>query len=367
MHIRQLATHLIADGHEVLVLAPGEREAAEPWVCTVGRPVVVPFNSSSVPLSFGPRTAVAVRNAMRTFAPDVVHVHEHLSPSVGMLATLFARVPVVSTFHAWYGPSVSSLLYSAEARLLRPLSRLVTAGIAVSEAAAKCITPRAPIPIVIVPNAIDPHRFAGPRANRARRELLFVNRLDRRKGFRIAVRAFELLARQYPDLRLVVVGDGPERGAIESLEPSVRGRVTMAGHREHDEVSAFYASADLFLAPATGNESFGIVLLEAMASGLPVVASDIEGYRDVVRHDREGLVIPPDDPAALAAAVTRVIDDETLARRLGEAGRHRVRDFSWDVVVRRIETIYDRVVAGDAEWFVDGRASSALCSVRHLE
>lgn len=361
VHVRQLAAQLRAHGHEVLVLAPGERGAAQPWVRIVGQPVALPFNGSTVPLCFGPRAAQAVRDALRDFAPDVVHVHEHLSPSVGMLATMLARVPVVSTFHAWYEPSLSSVIYSAWARLLRGLSRRLTVGIAVSEAAARCIAARAPVPLVLVPNGIDLGRFV-VRETQIRRRLLFVNRLDPRKGFHIAVRAFAILARQHSKMELVVVGDGSERSAVEELDPSVRARVTMLGYCRHDDVPASYAAADLFLAPATRCESFGIVLLEAMASGLPVVASDIEGYRDVVRHEVEGLLVPPGDPAALAAGVTRLVADEGLAGRLGQAGRRRARDFSWDAVARRIEAVYEKVVAGDTESLIEARAVSTASS-----
>jgi phosphatidyl-myo-inositol alpha-mannosyltransferase len=341
MHVRQLASHLASRGHEVRVVAPGDRPAVEPWVQIVGRPVGVRFNGSRVPVCFGPRVALAVRRALRDFVPDIVHVHEHLSPSVGMFATALADAPVVATFHASYQPSMSSLVYRLEALLLWRLSRRVTDGIAVSHAAAATIRSRATIRLQIVPNGVDLDRFSVRRGpGRARKTMLFVGRLEPRKGFEDAVLAFEALACGSPNLDLHVVGTGPAQDAIRHLAPSLRERVTMFGAVSDDNLPRHYAAADLFVAPSTGRESFGVVLLEAMASGLPIVTSDIDGYREVVRHEREGLLVPPSDPLAVADAVLRLIGDDVLARRLGDAGRIRARDYAWTRVAREVEAIY---------------------------
>jgi len=345
-HVRQLAPQLALLGHEVLVIAPGDRPAVEPWVRIVGSPVAVRFNGSRVPICFGPGVALAVRRALRDFVPDVVHVHEHLSPSVGMLATALADAPVVATFHARYQPSIGSLVYHVEALLLWRLSRRVTDGIAVSHAAAATIRPRARIRLQIVPNGIDVDRFSVPRATgRTRKTMLFVGRLEPRKGFDDAVRAFEALARSYPNLDLHVVGTGPAQDAIRRLAPSVRDRVVMLGTLPSENLPDRYAAADLFVAPSTGRESFGVVLLEAMAAGLPIVASDIDGYREVVRHEREGLLVPPSDPAAVAGAVARLIRDDVLARRLGGAGRIRALDYAWTRVAGKIVAVYAAAIA----------------------
>jgi phosphatidylinositol alpha-mannosyltransferase len=341
VHVRQLASHLASRGHQVLVIAPGDRPAVEPWVRIVGRPSPVRFNGSRVPVCFGPRVALAVRRTLRDFVPDVVHVHEHLSPSVSMFATAFSEAPVVATFHAGYELSISSILYSVEALLLWRLSRQVTDGIAVSLAAAATIRSRARIRLQIVPNGIDVDRFSVPRARgSARRTMLFVGRLEPRKGFGDAVRAFEALARSLPNVDLLVVGSGPGQDAIRHLAPSLRDRVTMLGALPNESLPHHYAAADVFVAPSTGRESFGVVLLEAMAAGLPIVTSDIEGYREVVRHEREGLLVPPSDPLAVAHAVSRLIGDDALARRLGDAGRIRARDYAWTRVAGEVEAVY---------------------------
>ena len=344
-HVRSLADQLRANGHEVLVVAPGDGASPDPGVRIVGRPFAVPFNGSRAPICFGTFEALAVRDSIDAFVPDVLHLHEPLSPSVGLLALIFARVPVVATFHASFDDSLDARLYTWEARLMRGLMKRVKVGIAVSESAARCIRDRAPVPIRLIPNGVDVQRFAAVRRVNGRRMLLFVNRLEERKGFAVAVRAFGELAPRFDDVDLAVLGDGPERVAVETLAPDVRARVTMLGHLGMDEVPAQYGRADVFLAPATGRESFGVVLLEAMAAGVPIVASAIEGYSAVVRHEVEGLLTPPSDSTAVASAVARILEDPSLAQRLGEAGRRRAQQYAWATVTRDIEQAYDEAVA----------------------
>jgi phosphatidylinositol alpha-mannosyltransferase len=161
----------------------------------------------------------------------------------------------------------------------------------------------------------------------------------------VAAEAFGLLAADRPDAALVVAGDGEERTAVRDLAPEVRDRVLLLGNVDHDDLPPYHAACEVFVGPARGNESFGIVLVEAMAAGLPVVASDIPGYREVVRDGREGLLVPPSDPVALAVALREVLDDAHLAARLGAAGRVRAERYSWDAVAAAIEAVYARVLA----------------------
>jgi len=147
-----------------------------------------------------------------------------------------------------------------------------------------------------------------------------------------------------------VVGAGSDRDAVDVLSPGARARVRMVGAVPNRELHRYHAGASVFLAPATGHESFGVILVEAMAAGVPVVASDIPGYREVVRADRDGLLVPPGDPHALAASVGRILRDPELATRLRAAGRERAEAFTWDAVAPRLEAIYGRVTSprGDA-------------------
>jgi phosphatidylinositol alpha-mannosyltransferase len=178
------------------------------------------------------------------------------------------------------------------------------------------------------------------------RGVLWIGRLDPQKGFPVAVRAFERLAGELSDVSLVVVGDGPDREAAGSLPPGLRQRLRMVGTVPHTELPKYLSAADAFVAPALGQESFGMVLIEALAAGVPVVASDIAGYREVVRDGVEGLLVPAGDSQALAAALHRVLTDGQLAQRLREAGRARALQFSWASVVDRIEAVYKEAAGG---------------------
>jgi phosphatidylinositol alpha-mannosyltransferase len=344
VHVRELSEHLRARGHDVVVIAPGTRPSTDTNVRIIGRPVRIPFNGSVVPISPDPRSRRTIRRGFEDFAPDVVHVHEPFSPSTGMFAALAATAPVVATFHAYADRSVA---LAAFAPLLRPVWNRLSVRLAVSNAAAQFAGRHFKGPIRVVPNGLDiePFRDAQPASLSGSPRLLFVGRLEPRKGFRFAVRAFRMLAEEFPESILVVAGDGPEKKAVLELPPEIRERVVMPGAVSRSDLPHYHAAADVFLAPNTGGESFGMVLLEAMAAGLPVVASDIPGYREVLRHEVEGLLVPARDPAALAHAARRLLLDPALARSLGAAGRVRAERFAWPVVATEIESAYREALA----------------------
>jgi phosphatidyl-myo-inositol alpha-mannosyltransferase len=349
VHVRDLAAHLRKLGHDVRILAPGRQTGRRDDAWIVGRAIPVRGNGSVARISFGPQVASAVARALKEAQPDVIHVHEPLVPSVSMHAVLNANAPVVATFHSNVGRErMSSLWFQLAAPMMRPVWNRLARRVAVSEAARHSVTSRmGGDDLVIVPNGVDVERFAGASAAKLPpgRHLLFVGRLEERKGFPVAVAAFAQLASQYPDLKLMVVGDGSERDAVDELEPAVRSRVEMLGRVDDDRLAQYLRGATVYLGPALGGESFGIVLAEAMAAGLPIVASDIPGYRDVARDGVEALLVPPGDPAALVAAVRKVLDDSALAKALGEAGAKRAHDYAWDSVTDRIVSVYRSVLA----------------------
>jgi phosphatidylinositol alpha-mannosyltransferase len=342
VHVRGLGRVLRARGHEVLVLAPASEAPGEPWVRAVGRPVRIPYAGTVAPIAPWPWTLGSVRRALRAFRPDVVHVHEPFTPSTSMAATWAAPAPVVATFHAYLG---RSRLLEAAGPALRPLWGRLRVRVAVSEAAAAFLARAFPGPVEIVPNGVDVERFARaePVAGLPQgRRVLWVGRLDPQKGFPVALRAFARVLREVPDACLVVAGDGRGRRALRDAPAEAARRVVSLGAVPHEDLPGYHAACHAFLAAATGQESFGIVLVEAMAAGLPVVCTDIPGYREVVRDGEEGLLAPPGDDAALAARLARVLRDADLARRLGEAGRRRASSYAWDGVAARLEELYER-------------------------
>lgn len=335
VHVTELAEVLESRGHETAVLGPGPGG--------LGPSVRVPYRGTVAPISPFPTGIRRARAALDAFSPEVVHVHEPFTPSASAWATLASRVPVVATFHAWLD---RSRLYEIASPLLGPVRRRLAATIAVSEAAARFVRRAVPeLRPVIVPNGVSVARFASaaPRAWPPGRRIAWAHRLDAQKGFPVMVEAFGMLSAARPDVHLTVAGDGADRGAIGRLGPDARGRVTMLGPVAHAEVPAVLAGADVAVAAATGQESFGYSVVEAMAAGVAVVATDIEGYREVAADQVDTLVVPPGDPMALADAIGRLLDDGGLRARLVEAGRERAASFDWSIVAGRIEQVYTGV------------------------
>jgi phosphatidyl-myo-inositol alpha-mannosyltransferase len=344
VHVRELGERLRGRGHQVLVLTPSRNRPADPWVRAVGRPVEVPYNRSTAPIDPRPWSMRPVRRLLLAFRPDVVHAHEPFTPSTSMWAMLSSRAPVVATFHSG---ADRSLLFDLATPVLRRIARRVAVRIGVSERAAAFARTRLGGEFRVIPNGLDVHSFATaePADLDPGRRLLFVGRLHRRKGFPVAVEAFRLLAEVRPDIRLIVAGDGEERAAAERLNPSLRNRVTMLGPVPHDQLPRCYAACDVLVAPSVGGESFGYVLLEAMAGGLPVVASRIPGYDEVVRDGREGFLVPPGNSRAVADAAAKVLDDPALAQTMGDAGRATAARYDWGVVAEEIEAAYREALA----------------------
>jgi phosphatidyl-myo-inositol alpha-mannosyltransferase len=358
-HVRALAAALRRAGDDVRVIGPGPADrtaasrgaTARPTHVSVGRSMRVRANGSVAPIALAPGAATRTRCAIAAVDPDVVHVHEPVVPLVGW-AAVTARCPVVATFHAW---SDSDTLY----RLARPLGRrLVDRAddlVAVSAPAAE-FHARAlgidPSRFHVVPNGVDVERFRGAAtaAERpgsgtipARRTLLFVGRLERRKGLAVLLAAFQRLAPDRPSLHLEIVGEGPEGHSARGVVPAgLADRVHFLGRLDDDELATRLARSDLYVSPALGGESFGIVLLEAMAAEVPVVASDIPGYRSVAEDGRQARLTPPGDAGALAGAIGALLDDPGTCDRLRAGGRARAAEHDWEVVAARLRARYER-------------------------
>lgn len=346
-HVQQLASALRELGDEVVLLGPG---AGEGYV-GLGPSMGVPFNDSVAPIAPWPPTAARTVRAVRDLDPDVVHVHEPLVPWVGPAAVRAARAPIVATFHAW---STRSRAYRLARPVGRALLRRIAVPIAVSEPAAAYHAAALGVPssrFEVVPNGVDVARYSDAEpfpeiAAAERPTLLFVGRLERRKGLEPLVRAFTRLKAELPGLRLYVIGDGPERDRCQALLPvRLRTDVVFVGRVPNDDLPRFYASCDLYIAPALGGESFGIVLLEAMAAGRAIVASDLPGYRSVARDGLQARLVPPGDVDALAEAIRSLVDNPSLRRVMGREGRANAERYDWPVVAARLRACYEHATA----------------------
>ena len=351
-HVTQLSAELRQRGHEVTVFAP--RTPANPLAQCGSPDYFIPMGRS-VPLSAGGSTARVtlswwlwprVRQLMARERFDLVHVHEPLAPLLPLMFLHHSNAVNVGTFHAF---SDGQQLYRWSRYALRTWHQRLHGRIAVSEAARTFVAPHFPQrQYRVIPNGIDFQRFAAanplPELQDDRKNILFVGRKDERKGLRYLLEAFALVLEIRRDLRLVVVGPGEPDRTCESLIDTIngvdRGMVRITGPVSDEDLPRYYASADVFCSPATGGESFGIVLLEAMAAGAPVVASNISGYRDVVAHERNGMLVSPRDPSAIAAALVNVIDNPELAGRLSNAGKLVAQDHRWQRVASEVEDYY---------------------------
>lgn len=344
-HVRSLSAALRRRGHEVVVLAPGspaETQGIRDYVRT-GRSHAVPGNGSVAHVGLAPRLSTEARRLLRTTRFDIVHYHEPLLPMVPMLVLRAHRGANVGTFHS---SAERSPAYRCGRPLLMATFRRLHMCIAVSEPARDFAARYFPGDYRIVPNGVDTTRFhprptPGDGLRAGTSTILFVGRIDRRKGLPTLLEAFLMLRRERDDARLVIAGDGPRRAACERyvLRHAVPD-VTFAGFVGAQALPGYYAAADVFCAPSTGQESFGIVLLEAMASGLPIIASAIPGYSRIVTHGRHGLLLPPKDPSALARGLAVLLDDPVARRRMGRAGVVDARRYDWDVIAGEILEVY---------------------------
>ena len=347
-HVKDLAEALIALGHEVSVLAPSESDDLPPYVVPAGRAVPVPYNGSVARMSFGPMAAARTRRWLHDGAFDVLHLHEPATPSLSLLALWAAECPVVATYHS---SNDRSRALSASAAILRPSLEKVTARIAVSEYARGTQVSHVGGEPVIIPNGLYVDRFASaqPRPDWRGEDatVAFVGRLgEPRKGWPVLAEAFGVVAADRPGLRLLVVGGGDIDDARALLPGAVRDQATFLGRASDEDKAAALRTADVYVAPNTGGESFGIVLVEGMAAGATVLASDIPAFRRVLDDGSYGELFTNGDAADLAARLAVLIDDPERRHALDQAARTAVRRYDWSAVAEQILRVYETVVAG---------------------
>lgn len=356
-HVVQLSAELRSRGHDIFVIAP-HSPSKSPAVVDLHDRQFIPMGRS-VPLSAGGSTARVtfdwwlypkVRALMGREGFDIVHLHEPLAPLLPLMVLQHSRSVNVGTFHAY---SDRRHLYRMCRRAVGRWQRRLHGRIAVSPAARAFVSPHFPgYSYQVIPNGIDFERFAHAEAFRdlkdGKTNILFVGRKDERKGLRYLLQAFSTLRRTRDDTRLIIVGPGePDRECatlLSVINAEYPDSVSVTGAVSDEDLPRYYASADVFCSPATGGESFGIVLVEAMAAGVPVVASDIDGYRDVVSHEANGLLVGPRDPTAIVNAVARVLDNPDLSARLTSAGRDAATRFRWEQVASRVEDYYQQCI-----------------------
>jgi len=346
-HVRHLAVQLQQLGHETRIFAPSSRADVDfdsARFYRIGTPIAIPVNDSvaRITLSFHLANQVAAIVADEGF--DVLHFHEPLMPALPITMLRMSNTANVGTFHAFARSNVG---YFYGRPLLQPYLEHLHRAIAVSEPARAFVQRYFPaFPMRVIPNGVDVSVYRpGLAPIRHLRDeclnVLFVGRLEKRKGLGDLLRAYRAMSMRIPQTRLIIVGDGPLRGRVESYVARHRlPNVVVAGFVPDSVKPRYYNSADIFCAPATGAESFGIVLLEALASGLPVVATEVPGYMSVLESGRDSVTVQPKNWRELAASLVILARDAELRRRLSDYAIQKARRYSWELVASEVIEVY---------------------------
>ncbi|WP_186004595.1 glycosyltransferase family 4 protein [Isoptericola variabilis] len=366
-HVRDLAQALVAQGHEASVLAPADEDTPVPDVVTpAGRAVPVRYNGSVARLAFGPRAAARVRRWIDAGRFDVLHLHEPMTPSLSMLALWIAEGPVVATFHT---AQVRSRALQVAYPLLRQSLEKIAARIAVSEDARRTLVDHLGGDAVVIPNGVYVDTFAAApaqdrwRGTPAAPTIAFLGRLDEpRKGLEVLVAAAPRILEKVPGARFLVAGRGDAgRQAAEAALGEHAASFEWLGGISDEDKAALLGSVDLYVAPQTGGESFGIVLVEAMSAGAAVVASDLGAFRRVLDDGCAGRLFRTGDAADLADQVLAALADPEGTHERRERATAFVRRFDWSAVTAQVLAVYEMAVAaGEAigTWPVHRKAGA---------
>ncbi len=347
-HVQFLYQGLRQRGHDVRILTAshGPQRASEGDIIRLGVGFSVPINASVGTLTFSPRYLTQIDDMLERERFDVLHFHEPFVPFLSLFLLRESSSVNIATFHAYAGFSPS---YEFGSRALGGYAARLHGRIAVSAAARHFIDRYFPGDYKVIPNGVDVARFATAvpiaRWQDGTPNVLFVGRHEPRKGLLDLLKAHRILRRTGGRSRLLIVGSGPqEREARRYVATRGLNGVEFLGRVSDDEKAQLYKTADVYASPATGGESFGIVLLEAMAAGTPIVASDIHGYKGVLRRGREGLLVPPRQPRELATAIDQLLRDPALREQMGASGRVRAEEFSWARVTAKVDDYYGFVI-----------------------
>lgn len=363
-HIKGLYRQLVSYGHTVRIIAPYSGSSVPEAglqidlqdLLLVGKTLPVRANASTAHIAFGPGIARRLGKFLVSEEFDVLHLHEPLVPSVSMIALLKSRCANVATFHA--AREGGSMGYQLARPLLSRILNRVDERLVVSASARALVERYFPGAYEIVPNGVDTSIYTPQVAERPELSggdiVLFVGRFEPRKGLPVLLQAWPRVRAQHPGARLAVVGSGSGQDPFASLGEEDLASVLRCGRVSEEEMPSYYRSASLLVSPATGSESFGIILVEAMATGTPVVASDIPGYRDVLGDAGAGVLVPPGDSEALAEEITRLLAEPEKRKAMREAAIARAAIFSWDRVARQVEEVYRTAIEAAAKRGIHG-------------
>ncbi|MFC2002352.1 glycosyltransferase family 4 protein [Chloroflexota bacterium] len=353
-HISCLERCLTQMGHLVKVIAPASRAVTTfgDRFIPIGKPRPVPASGSICRVTISPWLSSRIKTVFDAEQFDIVHLHEPFMPMLCTTVLRLSPTATVGTFHAVGGRPGYNFGKPLSTILLKRWFHRLHGKIAVSRPAMEFAHKYFPGYYNIIPNGVDLEHFSPDvlpidEFCDGKVNILFVGRLEKRKGLNYLLDAYQVVKGDIPNCRLIVVGPGTR--LRRKYEKRVRRRaikdVVFVGQVSYDELPRYYKTADVFCSPATDCESFGVVLLEAMAIGKPIVASNIEGYTNVVTHGAEGLLVPPRNREKLAQALATLITDEPLRQQMGARGKVKAPDYNWKRISQQVYNYYVRVLS----------------------
>ena len=348
-HIRELTQHLLDEGHQVSVFAPvsNEENIEEEWLVSAGKPISIPVNGSVARVLFGPIASSRVKQWINQGNFDLLHLHEPAIPSLSLLACSAATGPMVGTFHV---SSPKQKAIYAIGPILEPIVEKLTARIAVSELARQTLKDHFDTDAVVIPNGIESANYANANPTihwRNPNTIGFIGRFaEPRKGLQVLIDALPIIARSIPDVRVLIAGPGDREDFVKGLDIGLRNRLVFLGFLTDSEKASLLKSLDVYVAPNTGGESFGIILIEALSAGTPVVASDIQAFQAVLENGDAGLLFKNEDSADLAKQIVKLLRDKDLQSKLSINGKLSSQKYDWQVVADQILSVYEMAMAG---------------------
>lgn len=352
-HVTNLEKRLTAMGNEVKVIAPASRQVGEfgDRFIRIGTPLPFPASESVIRVSISLHLAPTIKEVLEREKFDVIHLHEPFMPMLCSAVLRFSNTVNVGTFHAAQGKPGYNFGRPISTWMLQRRARKLHGHIAVSVPAMRYVSRYVPDEYDIIPNGVDIHYFrpdAQPMEQYldGKLNIVFLGRLEYRKGVNYLLKAFLEIKRQMPNTRLLICGPGTRlRGRYEQWVKSNRLEdVVFTGMVSYEELPRYYRTADIFCSPNTGHESFGLILVEAMATGRPVVASNIEGFATVVTHGQEGLLVPPMNSHALAEALLTLINDPARRQQMGAKGLITAQKYDWEGISQRVLAYYLKTI-----------------------
>jgi len=354
-HISSLEFYLTRMGHEVKVIAPTSKVVSlfGDRFIPIGRPLPIPSSDSIIRISVSPRLGPTIKEVLAREKFDIIHLHEPFMPMLCSAVLRFSNAITVGTFHAWDGKPGYEWGKPISTWMIKRRMKKLHGRIAVSNMAMAYAMKYIPGDYTIIPNGINIEKFTPDvkpleKFNDGRQNILFLGRLERRKGAIYLIKAFYDIKQAIPNSRLIIAGPGTHlRRPYEKWARNhglSEDDLVFTGYVPEEEKARYYKTADVYCSPATSRESFGIVLMEAMAVSRTVVASNIDGYSSVVTHGQDGLLVPPRDSAGIAQTIITALKDAELRKRLSANARITAESYSWAKVAQRVADYYNKVL-----------------------